>query len=240
LLRLIVTSATYMQSSKVTPELAAKDPENRLLARGPRVRIEAELVRDSALSASGLLSEKVGGPSVFPPQPPGVSSEGAYGALDWKVSMGQDRFRRGLYTFSKRTAPYAMFQTFDGPSGEVCVARREISDTPLQALTLLNDQVFMETSQAAGKLIASRIGTDDAKAEYLFRRFLTRPPTPNELGAIRAFYEVQQKRFAAGELDAFAVCGAAKDDPKTNLAERAAWTASARAMLNLDEFITKH
>jgi mono/diheme cytochrome c family protein len=238
--RLIVTSATYMQSSATTPELAAKDPENRLLARGPRVRLEAELVRDSALSASGVLSEKIGGPSVFPPQPPGVSSEGAYGVLDWKVSMGQDRYRRGLYTFSKRTAPYAMFQTFDAPSGEVCVARREISDTPLQALTLLNDQVFMETSQAAGKIISARTDTTADKADYLFRRFVTRPPKKTELDAIIGFYATQKKRCDSGELDAATVCGAGKNDPKDDLAERAAWTATARALLNLDEFITKH
>ena len=117
--QLIVMSATYQQASRVTPELHAKDPDNRLLARGPRVRLEAELIRDSILRASGLLSPKIGGPSVFPPQPPGVTTEGTYGRLDWKVSTGADRYRRGLYTFSKRTAPYAMSATFDGPSGEV-------------------------------------------------------------------------------------------------------------------------
>src|SRR5205085_3718104 len=111
--------------------------QNLLLARGPRFRLEAELVRDSVLAASGLLSEKLGGPSVFPPQPAGVSTEGAYGALAWKVSEGADRYRRGLYTFAKRTAPYAMTATFDGPSGEACLARRDRSNTPLQALTLL-------------------------------------------------------------------------------------------------------
>ncbi|HZY86218.1 MAG TPA: PSD1 and planctomycete cytochrome C domain-containing protein, partial [Gemmataceae bacterium] len=137
--RLIVTSATYRQSARVTPELLARDPENRLLARGPRFRLEAELLRDAALRASGLLSPRLGGPSVFPPQPPGVTTEGAYGALAWKPSAGPDRYRRGLYTFSKRTAPFAAFTTFDAPSGEACVARREASNTPLQALTLLND-----------------------------------------------------------------------------------------------------
>src|SRR5205807_7568053 len=116
--RLIVTSATYRQSSRVTPELLEKDSHNQLLTRGPRFRIEAELIRDTVLKASGLLAPKIGGPSVFPPQPAGVSSEGAFGPLPWHVSEGPDRYRRGLYTFSKRTAPYAMFHTFDAPSGE--------------------------------------------------------------------------------------------------------------------------
>ena len=156
--KLIVMSATYQQSSRATPELLAKDPENRLLARGPRVRLEAEVIRDAALRASGLLSERVGGPSVFPPQPAGVTTEGTYGGLDWKVSPGGDRYRRGLYTFTKRTAPFAMATTFDAPSGEVCVARREVSNTPLQALTLLNDPVFEEAAQALGRLMAARAG----------------------------------------------------------------------------------
>ena len=158
--RLIVTSATYQQSSRVTPDLLARDADNRLLARGPRLRLEAELLRDAALEASGLLSHKVGGPSVFPPQPASVTAEGAYGALGWKPSEGLDRYRRGLYTFSKRTAPFAMFTTFDAPSGEACVARREPSNTPLQALTLLNDAALIECAQALGRAcgVAGRVG----------------------------------------------------------------------------------
>ncbi len=148
--RLIVTSATYRQASRGTPQSWQIDPDNKLLGRGPRVRLEAEQIRDAVLRVSGLLSEKVGGPSVFPPQPPGVTTEGAYGQLQWKVSDGPDRYRRGLYTFSKRTAPFAMFATFDAPSGEVCVARRDVSNTPLQALTLLNDPAFTEAAQALG------------------------------------------------------------------------------------------
>jgi len=233
--RLIVTSATYRQSSQVTPELLARDPENRLLARGPRVRLEAELVRDSTLTISGLLSHKLGGPSVFPPQPPGVSSEGAYGPLAWNVSQGEDRYRRGLYTFSKRSAPYAMLQTFDAPSGEVCVARRDVSNTPLQALTLLNDQVFMEASQALGKLLTARPGTPEAKAAYLFRRCVTRPPSTEEQAHIVAFYSAQKQRFEKKELDAAAVAGMGEGDVN----ERAAWTVLARSLLNLDEVITK-
>jgi hypothetical protein len=234
--KLIVMSATYQQSSRVAPDLLAKDPDNRLLARGPRVRLEAELVRDSVLRASGLLSEKVGGPSVFPPQPPGVSTEGAYGALQWKVSDGPDRYRRGLYTFSKRTTPYAQFAAFDAPSGEVCLARREVSNTPLQALTLLNDIVFVEAAQALGRQAASAKGTVAARAEVLFRRVLTRPPVPDELGMLEKFYEAQKRRFASKELDPAKVAGPGDGDVN----ERAAWTAVARALLNLDEAITKN
>src|SRR5207244_6024816 len=134
--RLIVMSASYQQSSHVAGDLLKKDPHNVLLARGPRFRIEAELVRDSALRIAGLLSAKIGGPSVFPPQPPGVTSEGTYGPLERRVSEGPDRYRRGLYTFSKRTAPYDMFTTFDAPSRRSCRARREVSTTPLQAQPL--------------------------------------------------------------------------------------------------------
>ncbi len=168
--RLIVTSATYRQSSRVTPELLAKDRDNRLLARGPRVRLEAEVIRDSVLQASGLLSERIGGPSVFPPQPPGVTTEGTYGGLAWNVSQGADRYRRGLYTFTKRTAPYAMFATFDAPSGEVCVARRDVSNTPLQALTLLERPGLRRGRPGArpdrgrGAGHASRIARDSSSA----------------------------------------------------------------------------
>jgi Protein of unknown function (DUF1553)/Protein of unknown function (DUF1549)/Planctomycete cytochrome C len=233
--RLIVTSATYRQSSSVSAELAARDLDNRLLARGPRTRLEAELVRDNILRAAGLLSEKIGGPSVFPPQPPGVTTEGAYGRLDWKVSEGADRYRRGLYTFSKRTTPYAMFLTFDASSGERCLARREVSNSPLQALTLLNDTVFVEASQALGRMLAAADGSVSDRIRILFRRCLVRPPEKEETRMLETFYEAQRKRFAGGDLDCAKVAGAGKGD----LVERAAWTAVARAVLNLDETITK-
>jgi hypothetical protein len=234
--RLIVTSATYRQASRATPELVERDPDNILLARGPRVREEAEIIRDAALAASGLLSEKIGGPSVFPPQPPGVTTEGAYGQLQWKVSPGGDRFRRGLYTFAKRTAPFAMTVTFDGPSGEACLARRDRSNTPLQALTLLNDTVFMECARALGRQAAQRSGDANCRAEELFRRCLTRPPSPEERDRIVHFYEVELERFKKGDLksDEFLTGGT-----EENSNEQAAWTAVARVILNLDEMITK-
>src|SRR5688572_5010008 len=178
--KLIVMSATYQQASEVSPVLQERDPQNVLLTRGPRIRLDAEMVRDSVLVASGLFTDKIGGPSVYPPQPPGVSTEGAYGSLEWKTSTGPDRYRRGLYTFAKRTTPYAMTATFDGPSGEACLARRERSNTPLQALTLLNDTVFMEAARALGKLAANAEGDNAKRVELLVRRCLVRPPTAEE------------------------------------------------------------
>ena len=233
--KLIVMSAAYQQSSRVTPELLERDPENRLLARGSRFRMEAELVRDAALVASGLFSDKLGGPSVFPPQPAGVTTEGAYGALQWKVSEGSDRYRRGLYTFAKRTAPFAMTLTFDGPSGEACLARRDRSNTPLQALTLLNDDVFMECARTLGKWASQQQGSDESILEQVFRRSLTRPPTSEERAKLLGFYQTQLARFQSGDLNPAQITKTEGDD----LARQAAWTTLARVLLNLDETITK-
>ncbi len=185
--RLIVTSATYRQSSHVSPELVARDPDNVLLARGPRFRLDAELIRDSALRAAGLLSDKIGGPSVFPPQPPSVTSEGAYGVLSWVASTGPDRYRRSLYTYAKRTTPFAVYNAFDAPTGEACVPRREVSNSPLQALMLLNDTMFMEAAQAMGRTFAAEKSSDAARAAAIFRRCLVRPPDQQELATLVDF-----------------------------------------------------
>ena len=232
--KLIVMSATYQQSSRATPELLAKDPENRLLARGPHVRLEAEIIRDAALRASGLLSEKLGGPSVYPPQPAGVT-EVAYGGPGWPTSTGDDRHRRSLYTFMKRTAPFAMFNTFDAPTGESCVARRDVSNTPLQALTLLNDVFFVEVSQAMGSQLAAQAGSVEDRIRVAFRRCLTRPPAPEEVAMLSSFLATQRQRFASQGLDPAKVAGEGLGDAT----ERATWTTLARAILNLDEMITK-
>ncbi len=156
-----------------------------------------------------------------------MTTEGAYGQLQWKVSAGPDRYRRGLYTFSKRTAPFALFTTFDAPSGEVCVARREVSNTPLQALTLLNDPAFTEAAQALGRMIAARKGSAVERVDYLFRRCLTRPPTAEEAVQLVKFYEMQKRRFEHKELDAAKIAGPGTDDAN----ERAAWTVLARILL---------
>ena len=233
--RLIVTSATYRQSSRLTPTLRDKDPDNVLFARGPRVRLDAELIRDSALTVAGLLSRKLGGPSVFPPQPASVTTEGTYGGLQWKPSDGPDRYRRGLYTFAKRTAPFAMAATFDAPSGEACVARRDVSNTPLQALTLLNDVAFTEAAQAAGREAAKAAGSDADRVRQLVRRFLIRTPSDDETALLTSFVREQRVHFSWRPAAARKFAG---DGP--NPAERAAWAALARVLMNLDEFVVKN
>ena len=232
--RLIVTSATYRQASTVATDLAARDPGNVLLARGPRVRLEAEVIRDSMLAAAGLLSTKMGGPGVRPPQPEGVT-EVAYGNPKWNVSTGEDRHRRSIYTFQKRTAPFAMATTFDGPTGEACLVRREVSNSPLQALTLLNDPMFVEVARALGAA-AMQAGPDDAtRLEDLGRRLLSRGFDADETAALAAYLAAQRRRLAAGELDAAKLMGEAGPDA----AEHAAWMIVARAAMNLDEAIVK-
>ena len=217
--RLIVTSQTYRQSSRITPLLAERDPQNILLARGARFRLDAEVIRDSALKAAGVLSLKMGGPGVYPPQPASITTEGTYGKVDWTTSQGEDRFRRSLYTFTKRTAPFAMATTFDAPTGEACLARREVSNSPLQALTLLNDTMFLEAAQALAKQVIaeSAEATDDARLQAIFRRCVTRPAAADELTMLTTF--VARQRAA-------------------NLEGEALWTAVSRAVMNLDEAIT--
>jgi hypothetical protein len=229
----MVTSNTYRQSSQISPAQFARDSENRLLGRGPRSRLEAEVIRDAALQDGGLLSTKMLGPSVFPPQPASVTTEGTYGPLAWTISSGEDRYRRSLYTFSKRSAPFALFTTFDGPSGEACLARREVSNTPLQALSLLNDTTFLDAAQSLGRSIAASEGDESAKATQLFRRVLTRPPHDEELARLMTFYRAQLGRMEKMELNAVAIAGPGAEN------SAAAWTLVARALLNLDEAVSK-
>jgi mono/diheme cytochrome c family protein len=238
--RLIVTSATYRQSSKVSEQLQQKDPANRLLARGPRLRVEAELVRDIALAASGLLSTKVGGPSVFPPAPeflfqPPVS----YGPKNWYEEKGEDRYRRALYTFRFRSVPYPMLQTFDAPNGDFACVRRSRSNTPLQALTTLNEPLFLETARAlALKTLAEGGRTDADRLTYAFRRTVARRPSPAESDELLSLLAKQAKRFESGELNPLDFLGG--EAPKDAApAQAAAWTAVSRVLLNLDETITK-
>jgi hypothetical protein len=231
--RLIVTSATYRQSSAATPAAIARDPANVLLARGPRVRLEAEVIRDSMLAAAGLLSAKMYGPGVRPPQPEGVT-EVAYGSPKWPASSGEDRHRRSVYTFQKRTAPFAMTTTFDGPTGEACIARRDVSNSALQALTLLNDPMFVEVAKALGAAVMKAGPDDAARLRDLARRVLSRQFSGDEQQALADYLATQRKRLAAGELDAKALAG-----DGTDADERAAWMLVARAVMNLDEAIVK-
>ncbi|MEZ6146119.1 MAG: PSD1 and planctomycete cytochrome C domain-containing protein [Planctomycetaceae bacterium] len=232
--RLIVTSATYRQSSHVSEELLARDPRNRLLARGPRVRMRAEVVRDTMLQASGLLSPKMFGPSVYPPQPASVTAL-AYGNPEWTPSEGEDRYRRSLYTFSKRTAPFAAYLTFDGPTGETCVTRRDRSNTPLQSLTLLNSEMFLEMSRALARGAYSQFAESPRDcATAIFRRVLTRPPADEELTALLTYQQAQSARLSDGDLKADDIGGEADTS-----AELASWMMVARGVMNLDEAITK-
>jgi Protein of unknown function (DUF1553) len=198
------------------------------------VRLEAEQIRDSALKASGLLSSKIGGPSVFPPQPANVTTEGTYGGINWKASDGEDRYRRGLYTFAKRTAPFAMSNTFDGPSGEACLARREVTNTPLQALTMLNDAVLLEVAQALARRVTAQTDKTEERVALLFRLCLVRAPTADETAKLTKFFELQYGRFRLDPERADTVAGNAPGS-----IDRAAWMVTARAILNLDEFVTK-
>jgi hypothetical protein len=231
--RLIVSSATYRQDSDIRSDLLAADPDNILVARGPRFRLDGEVVRDMILKASGLLSDKMGGPGVYPPQPASVAAA-AYGNTKWPISTGEDRYRRSLYTWSKRTAPFAAFTVFDAPTGEICVAKRDRSNSPLQALTLLNDAMFLEMAEAAASEAMAKHEDNEAIVTDLFRRFLTRPPNDEEQSALLSYFENQRQRFEKGELSATEWLGEANSSP-----DLAAWALVARALMNLDETITK-
>jgi mono/diheme cytochrome c family protein len=233
----IVMSATYRQSSVVSPELRQRDPYNRLLARGPRVRLEAEMIRDQALAISGLLSRKIGGPSVFPPQPDGLWQM-VYSGDTWKTSKGGDRYRRGIYTFWRRTMPHPAMMTFDAPSREFCVVRRTRSNTPLQALNLLNDAAYIEMAQAlAHQMIVDGGPGEQERAAHGLRLCLARKPSQAEVDRLVALYKEQLVHFK-GDTDA-ARKMAGENCPADDAAVLAAWTVVANVLLNLDELITK-
>jgi hypothetical protein len=248
LIRTIVTSATYRQSSNVTPEGYKRDKYNRLLARGSRFRIDAEIVRDQALVVSGLLSDRMFGPPVMPPQPDGVWQV-VYNGRRWVTSQGVNRHRRAFYTYRRRTSPYPSMLTFDAGSGEVCLLRRIRTNSPLQALVTLNDPVYVEA--AAG--LARRVETEAAnqslneKLDFAFRSCLVRPPSRQELQSLNSAYRKiqanwkneprQASEFVAG------VTGA-KATPKTDkspdhITRQATWIVMCNVLLNLDETLTR-
>ncbi|MCA9174631.1 MAG: PSD1 domain-containing protein [Planctomycetales bacterium] len=247
--RLIVTSATYRQSSQHREELEKLDPENDLLARHPRRRVEAEIVRDLALSVSGLLNPKLGGPSVRPPQPAEYSSLTYANSAKWSVSKDGDQYRRGMYTFFQRTSPYPMLMTFDSPDSTECTARRSESNTPLQALTLWNDVVFFECAQhLARRIVAEAPASDDASRITFALELCLSASGDGELAerltAVHARH--QELCRAAGDEDRKALLGPAslpqaKPDQadRSDQAELAAWVLTGRVLLNLDAFLTK-
>jgi len=242
LLRTIVTSATYRQSSRTTSAATAKDPRNRLLAHAPRYRLEAEMVRDQALAVSGLLSRKIGGPSVFPPQPSGLWQAAFNGQRTWSTSAGEDRYRRGLYTFWRRTVPYPSMTAFDAPSREFCVMRRIRTNTPLQAFVTMNDPAFVEAAQAfARRIVREGGGTVEERARFGLRVALCRPPTPEQVRYVTELFEAQRERYAKDSAAAKALAteplGPVPEG--MDLADLAAWTVVGNVLLNLDGVLTR-
>ncbi len=239
--RRIVLSATYQQSAARRADAAAIDPENSLLTFAPRPRLDAEVIRDSILRAAGVLSVKRGGPAVKPIQPAGIT-EVVYGSAAWNAGTGEERYRRSIYTFIKRTAPFAMVTTFDGPSGEACIARRGRSNTPLQALTLMNDPMFIDLAQASGRSLAAiRDISDEDHIALLFRRLLTRFPTADELSMLMEFVTNQRELFISQPELAAIVSGTDPDaaESPASAVEIAVWTTISRTIFSLDESVTR-
>jgi hypothetical protein len=237
---LIATSATYRQSSRFQPELAARDPDNRLLARQSSLRLSAEQIRDSTLAVSGLLNRTLGGPSVRPPQAESVAMEGFDNK--WVAGGPIERHRRGLYTYIQRTSPFAQNVTFDAPPTSLSCTRRERSNTPLQALNLLNDPVFYEAARAlAARILRESPETRfEARLDYLFRLCLARPARPGEIDRLRRYLDDQCRLLEAERAAALAAgadSGAAPSAGGSTHDE--AWVGLASILLNLDEFITR-
>ena len=242
----LVLSATYRQSSRATPALVERDPENRLLARGPRFRLDAEMLRDQAFFVSGLLVEELGGPSVKPPQPGGLWFAVGYSGSNtvrFKKDTGPGKVhRRTLYTFIKRTSPPPQMSTFDAPSREACVTRRERTNTPLQALLLMNDPQYVEAARAFAERAVKGAGkTPEARAGWMFTRAAARAPGKEEMAVLLdAFrHHLAEFRKDAGAARKLIQVGESKPDGTLDPAELAAWTLVANLILNLDEVITK-
>lgn len=241
----IVSSATYRQNSRVTHELLERDPYNKWLARGARFRVEGEIVRDIGLAVSGLLTAKVGGPSVFAPAPANLFLPPAsYAPFTWTEAAGPERYRRGLYTFRRRSTPYPFLQAFDAPNGDFSCVRRTRSNTPLQALMTLNETVSMEAAQALAKLTLERGGSsDEERLAYAFRRAVSRQPKREEVSELKSLMERQKQRIADGWINPYELATGKNELPQlpkgTTPTQLAAYTVVSRVLLNLDETITK-
>jgi hypothetical protein len=242
----LVTSATYRQDSKATPALLAKDPENRYLARGPRLRLDAECLRDNALAVSGLLVRKLGGKGVKPYQPENIWEPVGFGGSntrEYKQDHGEDLYRRSLYTFLKRTAPPPFMTTFDAPSREQSCTRRERSNTPLQALQLMNDVQHFEAARALAERMMKEGGAQTAaRLAWAFRLATSRPPAADEIEILQQAYAEQLERYNANPSAALKVisAGESKRDENLDPEELAATTLVANLILNLDEVVTKN
>jgi hypothetical protein len=242
LIKLIVTSSTYRQGAQVSPELLKRDPYNRRLARGPRVRLSGEMVRDQALFAAGLLSPKMHGPPVQPPQPLSGLAAAFGSTTDWSTSSGEDKYRRALYTRWRRNAPYPSLTTFDAPERTTCNVRRLRTNTPLQALVTLNDPVFIEAAQTLARRLVREGGkTTRARVEHGFRLCLTRPPTEREAKRLVALFDRAREQLAATPAKAadLATRPIGPAPREMNVVDLAAWTVVANVLLNLDETLAK-
>ena len=246
LIRTMLSSATYQQSSRVTAELLEIDPQNRLLVRGPRFRAEAEVVRDIALTAAGLLHREVGGPSIFPPVPQSVLNDNFSKPAYWIPAEGPQRYRRAMYVFRKRSMPDPVLANFDTPNADFACARRTRSNTPLASLVSLNEPIFVEAARAMALRILCEGGpTDRERTDYAFRLCTGRGAKPAEQAEVLALLEYHRERLAEGWLSINAV---ATGDPTTRVTtpldttpqDAAAWTITARVMLNLDETLSKN
>jgi hypothetical protein len=242
--RLIVTSATYRQAAMLTPEKLEKDSQNRLLSRGPRFRMDGEMIRDYALAASGLLSPKIGGPSVRPYQPPKVWEAVAMPESNTRYytqDHGESLYRRSMYTFWKRAAPPASMDIFNAPNRETCTVRRERTNTPLQALVTLNDTQFVEAARVLAERALEAAAQTDARVDYLAHRLLARPLRAEETATVQASLkdlEVFYKAHADDAKQLIAV-GEAKADPTLDSPTLAAWTMLTNELMNLDEVLNK-
>jgi hypothetical protein len=237
LTKTIVMSAVYRQAARTTPEKLARDPENRLISRGPRERLSAEQIRDQALAVSGLLSRKMGGPSVMPLQPEGVWQV-VYSDELWLTSPGDDRYRRGLYTFWRRTNPYPSAMALDATSRETCTIRRVSTNTPIAAFVLLNDPVYVEAAQSLARQVMQHESAEPAaRVTYAFRRVLARQPSQDEVQRLVKLFNSEQAHYQQ-EADAarkMATPESTSHVDVTNMADLAAWTVVSNVLLNLDE-----
>jgi hypothetical protein len=244
MVRLIVTSATYRQSSRHRAELSDVDPQNRLLARQNPRRLDAEFIRDNALFAAGLLNADVGGPSVKPYQPDGYYAQLNFPLREYEADRDERQYRRGLYMHWQRTFLHPMLANFDAPSREECVAARHLSSTPQQALTLLNDPTFVEAARVlAERALAHETGGDFARRlDYAFRRVLARPPQEREVASLRTFLDAQLATYRKQPANAakLAAVGLHQAPPGSDAAELAAWTSVMRVVLNLNETIMRY
>ncbi len=237
ILKDIVTSSTYRQSSRTTPALTARDPQHRLLARGPRVRLSAEQIRDQALAVSGTLDPGTGGPSMMPYQPPGIWSVQLRPHIQWVTdSLAENRSRRALYTYWRRSSPYPSMVAFDSPSREFCISRRVATNTPLQAFVTLNDPAYVEMAQHLARRMADADEAVDAQIAAGYRLALLAPPSDEARTTLRGLYDRARERFAAAPADTVAAAAGPGHPPTP---ERAALVQVASAIMNLDAYIMK-